>query len=99
MKKGQMLINFMGARSNPGRSGYQTYTVRSYSAYARRVPPEDPSRWPKTKAVANKILMVGGFFQGTDEKTTPFGLMYGVEVHANALNTIIMDNFLHPPSR
>jgi adenylate cyclase len=95
-EKGQMLINFMGARSNPGRSGYQTYTVRSYSAYARRVPPEDPSRWPKTKAVANKILMVGGFFQGTDEKTTPFGLMYGVEVHANALNTIIMDNFLHP---
>ncbi|MDC7224457.1 MAG: adenylate/guanylate cyclase domain-containing protein [Spirochaetales bacterium] len=93
---GQMLINFMGARSNPGRSGYQTFPVRSYSAYARRVPGDDPERWPRTKAVGNKILMVGGFFQGTDEKTTPFGLMYGVEVHANALNTILMDNFLVP---
>ena len=95
-ESGQMLINFMGARSNPGRSGYQTYPIRSYSAYARRVPGEDPARWPRTKAVGNKILMVGGFFQGTDEKTTPFGLMYGVEVHANALNTILMDNFLRP---
>jgi adenylate cyclase len=94
--QGQMIINFMGARSNPGRSGYQTYPIRSYSAYARRVPDEDPARWPRTKAVANKILMVGGFFQGTDEKTTPFGLMYGVEIHANALNTILMDNFLVP---
>lgn len=95
-EKGQMLINFMGARSNPGRTGYQTYPIRSYSAYARRIPPADPEGWPRTKAVGNKILMVGGFFQGTDEKTTPFGLMYGVEVHANALNTIIMDNFLRP---
>ena len=94
--KGQMLINFMGIRSNPGRSGYQTYPIRSYSAYARRVPGENPEKWPRTKAVGNKILMVGGFFQGTDEKTTPFGLMYGVEVHANALNTILMDNFLTP---
>ncbi len=95
-EKGQMMINFMGARSNPGRGGYQTFPIRSYSAYARRVPGENPEQWPRTKAVGNKILMVGGFFQGTDEKTTPFGLMYGVEVHANALNTILMDNFLVP---
>jgi adenylate cyclase len=41
--------------------------------------------------------MVGMFAKGTaqDEKTTPFGLMYGVEIHANALNTILMSNFLH----
>jgi adenylate cyclase len=40
--------------------------------------------------------MVGAFAQGIadDEKTTPYGLMYGVEIHANALNTILMDNFL-----
>jgi adenylate cyclase len=95
-EKGQMLINFMGIRSNPGRGGYQTFPVRSYSAYASRVPGEDPARWPKTKALGNKVVMVGGFFEGTDERTTPFGLMYGVEVHANALNTILMDNFLKP---
>ena len=41
--------------------------------------------------------MVGPFAKGmaADEKPTPFGLMYGVEMHANALNTILMGNFLH----
>ena len=34
-----------------------------------------------------------------DQKTTPFGLMFGIEMHANALNTIIMDNFLRPVPR
>ncbi len=95
-ERGQMLINYMGTRSNPSRGGYQTYPIRSYAGYAARVPGLDPSGWPRTKAVANKILMVGAFAQGIadDEKTTPYGLMYGVEIHANALNTIIMDNFL-----
>jgi adenylate cyclase len=70
--------------------------VRSYAGYASRLPDKDPQRWPRTKAVGNKILMVGPFSKGIaeDEKTTPYGLMYGVEIHANALNTIIMDNFL-----
>ena len=95
-EKGQMLINYMGTRSNPSRGGYQTYPIRSYSGYASRVPGLDPDGWPRTKAVGNKILMVGAFAQGIadDEKTTPYGLMYGVEIHANALNTILMDNFL-----
>jgi len=41
--------------------------------------------------------MVGSFTRGmaADHKPTPYGLMYGVEVHANALNTIMMNNFLH----
>ena len=96
-EKGQMLINFMGTRSNASRGGYQTYPIRSYAGYAARVPGLNPDTWPRTKAVSNKILMVGAFAQGIadDEKTTPFGLMYGVEIHANALNTILMDNFLH----
>ena len=95
--RGQMLINYMGMRSNSTRGGYQTFPVRSYSGYASRVPGADPGSWPRTKAVDNKILMVGAFAQGIadDEKTTPYGLMYGVEIHANALNTILMDNFLH----
>ncbi|QEN07567.1 CHASE2 domain-containing protein [Oceanispirochaeta crateris] len=94
--RGQMLINYMGTRSNSSRGGYQTFPVRSYSGYASRVPGMDPTSWPRTKAVGNKILMVGAFAQGIadDEKTTPYGLMYGVEIHANALNTILMDNFL-----
>jgi len=42
--------------------------------------------------------MVGPFADGIaqDEKPTPYGLMYGIEIHANALNTILMNNFLIP---
>ena len=94
---GEMLINFMGPRSSPARDGYQTFPVRSYAAYtARGVAGPDPFFWPRTRAATNKILMVGPFSPGMadDEKLTPVGLMYGVEMHANALNTIIMDRFL-----
>ncbi len=94
---GTMLINYMGARSSPARDGYQTFPVRPYFGYAARVPGPDPATWPPTRAVENKIVMVGAFAQGMadDEKLTPYGLMYGVEVHANALNTILMDQFIH----
>ena len=93
---GQMLINFMGNPSTADPGGHQTFPIRSYSGYASRAPGPDPSKWPKTKAVANKILMTGPFARGiaADEKTTPYGLMYGVEIHANSLNTIIMNKFI-----
>ena len=93
---GEMVINFMGYRSSSSVDGYQTYPVRSYSGYADRVSGPDPETWPKTRAVDGKILMVGPFADGIaqDEKPTPFGLMYGIEIHTNALNTILMGNFL-----
>jgi len=93
---GEMLVNFMGPPSTASIDGHQTFPIRSYAAYASRVPGLDPSAWPRTKAVKNKILMVGPFSEGmaADQKPTPFGLMYGVEIHANALNTILMDKFL-----
>ena len=93
---GQMFINFMGIGSSASPQGHQTFPVRSYAGYAARLPDKAPEKWPRTKAVGNKVLMVGPFSKGIaeDEKTTPYGLMYGVEIHANALNTIIMNNFL-----
>jgi adenylate cyclase len=96
-ESGSLLINYMGYPSSASADGIQTFPVRSYSGYAANPPSEDPARWPATKAVANKIIMVGAFSQGTasDQKPTPFGLMYGIEMHANALNTILMNNFLH----
>lgn len=96
---GNMLINFMGRRSSPEPGGVQTYPVRSYAAYASSAPGSDPDAWPKTKKLGGKILMAGAFTLGMadDEKTTPLGLMFGVEIHANALNTIIMDNFIQQP--
>jgi adenylate cyclase len=93
--RGTMLINFMGPRSSAAADGYQTFPVRPYSGY-NRDPGIDPATWPRTKAVANKILMVGVFATGLaeDEKPTPYGLMYGVEINANALNTVLMHRFL-----
>ncbi len=96
--KGMMLLNFMGSPSSPNPDGYQTFPVRSYAGYAGNPPPADPAKWPQTKKVANSILMVGIFTQGLaqDQKPTPFGLMYGVEIHTTSLNTILMQNFLRP---
>ncbi|HAK46394.1 MAG TPA: adenylate/guanylate cyclase domain-containing protein, partial [Spirochaeta sp.] len=91
----KMLINFMGYPSFAASGEKQTYPVRSYAGYASN-PPGTGSRWPATKALGNKIVMVGAFTKGmaADQKPTPYGLMFGVEVHANALNTILMNNFL-----
>ena len=96
-ERGQMLINFMGVASSASPEGHQTFPVRSFASYAASLPGPDPQKWPATKAVTNKILMVGPFSKGIaeDEKTTPYGLLYGVEIHANALNTMIMHNFLY----
>lgn len=91
----KMLINFMGFPSFAASGEKQTYPVRSYSGYASNPPAKD-GRLPPTKALGNKIVMVGAFAKGiaADQKTTPYGLMYGVEIHANALNTILMSKFL-----
>jgi len=98
---GMMLINFMGPPSSDSSDGIQTFPVRSYASYADKAPGPDPQTWRRTMALGNKILMVGAFASGmaADQKTTPFGLMFGIEIHANALNTILMDNFLVPVPR
>lgn len=95
-ENGLMLINFMGPPSSDSPEGLQTYPVRSYAGYAEKAPGDDPATWRRTMAAANKIVMVGAFATGmaADQKPTPLGLMYGIELHANALNTIIMDNFI-----
>lgn len=93
--KGQMIVNFVGSPSNASHRDYQTFPVRSYSSYAISA---NNGNFPRSKGVANKIVMSGAFSKGmaADEKPTPVGMMYGVEIHANALNTIIMNNFLKP---
>ncbi|OHD70911.1 MAG: hypothetical protein A2177_09270, partial [Spirochaetes bacterium RBG_13_68_11] len=93
---GEMLINFMGYPSSASFGASSTYPIRSYSRYASSPPGSDPQTWDDTLGMANKIVMLGAFSQGMaeDQKPTPFGLMFGVEIHANALNTILMGNFL-----
>lgn len=96
-EQGNMLINFMGPPSFADPGARQTFPVRSYSGYASNPPGLDPNSWPRTRALTNKIVMVGAFARGIadDEKPTPYGLMFGVEIHANALNTILMNKFIH----
>jgi len=96
-EQGGMLINYMGPRSaEPGFGENQTYTVRSYAGYADIATQNVPSAMPESLALNNHILLGGAFSLGMsdDEKQTPVGLMYGVEIHANALNTIITGNFI-----
>lgn len=95
-ENGSMLVNFMGPPSFATAGERQTFPIRSYYGYASNPPEENQSGWPKTRALGNKIVMVGAFARGIadDQKPTPFGLMYGVEIHANALNTILMTKFI-----
>ncbi len=94
-EQGAMIINYAGIASSTSADSVQTFPVRSYAGYARQTP-EDQATWPATRAVAGKILMVGAFDKGmaADEKQTPFGMMFGIEIHANSLNTMLMGNFI-----
>jgi len=96
-KSGRMLINFMGGKSSTNPAEHQVFPVRSYARFAGNSPGLDREDWPNTNGLGGKVVMVGAFSIGMadDEKPTPLGLMFGVEMHANALNTIIMDNFIN----
>lgn len=96
-ESGNMMINFMGGKSSTNPGEHQTFPVRSYARFARNAPDLNTENWPNTNGLGGKIVMVGAFTIGMadDEKPTPMGLMFGVEMHANALNTIIMNNFIY----
>jgi adenylate cyclase len=94
----QMYINFMGPPSGEGDQSIQTFPIRSYSAYSETAPSPDSTTWKRnSRGLENKVILVGAFAHGmaSDDKQTPMGIMFGIEVHANALNTIMMDNFVH----
>lgn len=94
-KQCAMIINFAGPASSAAADGTRTFPIRSYAGYARETP-EDPALWPDTRAVGGKIIMVGAFDKGMadDEKQTPFGMMFGIEIHANSLNTLLTGRFI-----
>ena len=96
-ESGHMLINFMGGKSSTNPAEHQTFPVRSYARFAGNPPGLDVENWPNTNGLGGKIVMIGAFTIGMadDEKPTPMGLMFGVEMHANSLNTIIMSNFIY----
>lgn len=96
----QMLINFAGKASSTAADASRTFPVRSYAGYYRESG-DNPDDWPETRAVDGKIIMVGAFDKGMadDEKQTPYGMMFGIEIHANSLNTLLTGNFITKPPR
>jgi adenylate cyclase len=94
-ENGAMRINYLGSPSKGEDQYPATFPVSSYANYIR--PPQEVSSWPSSSSFEDKIMLVGMFTTGAaaDEKPTPLGLMYGVEVHANAINTIVMNDFLY----
>jgi adenylate cyclase len=95
--QGLMLINFMGS-STSERKVFSYMPFINFADPARIPDPAaPPEKWPFSRGLQNKIAIVCMYAEGMDDKTTPFGIMFGGEVHANALNTIIMDNFLVRP--
>ncbi|MBN2533817.1 MAG: adenylate/guanylate cyclase domain-containing protein [Spirochaetales bacterium] len=93
-ENGRMLVNYAGKPSSTALGAHQTFQIRPYNRFTRD-PGSDPENWSRNDRNANKIFIVGMFATGLgDEKPTPYGIMYGPEVNANAINTIIMDDFL-----
>ncbi len=95
---GAMYINYAGLPSSAAQGEYRTFPVFSYAGYARETS-DDPATWPATRAVKDKIVLVGAFDHGMadDQKQTPYGMMYGIEIHANILNTLLTGNFIIQP--
>ncbi len=90
-ERGQMMINFVG--------GEFSYPYRSFVDFFRK---GMINVLHKGNDFAGKILYIGAYAsQGIadDKHVSPFGDMFGLETHANTLNTIITRRFIrHVPS-
>ncbi len=81
---GFMVVNFIG-----GSGSFQHYP---YYLFARDGSLEG------NDSLKDKILLVAAYSVtgvATDEKQSPYGAAFGIEHHANALNTIIKQDFLY----
>jgi class 3 adenylate cyclase len=81
---GFMDINFIG-----GSGSFQHY---SYNLFYR------DGSMKGNESLKDKILLVAAYAStgiATDEKRSPYGASFGIEHHANALNTILNQDFLY----
>jgi adenylate cyclase len=81
---GFMDINFIG-----GSGSFQHYP---YFLFVK------DGTMGKNTSLKDKIVMVAAYASvgiATDEHKSPYGATYGIEHHANALNTILSQEFLH----
>lgn len=91
LESGSMLINFLGPPSTPERGG--PFTILSFRDVVNGT--FDPA------VVKDKIVLIGLTVRGLDEFATPTtssSRMWGVEVLANAVETILSQQYLVPVS-
>jgi len=84
---GFMDINFIG-----GSGSFQHYP---YHLFARE------GSMKGNKSLKDKIVFVAAYAAtgiATDEKKSPYGAAFGIEHHANAINTILNQDFLYKMS-
>ncbi len=84
-EKGQMLINYSGT--------FQTFRYISFcDVFTKRVPAD---------FFANKIVLIGASAPGLEDiRPVPFQQAFpGVEIHANVLNNILNQDFIHRKSK
>ncbi|GEM_PF-175638 len=100
--RGQMDINYAGSSSLWAPNQISYYDLLN-NDYVYRDDPLNPKGGESSKTydtwfrtVKGKIVMIGAFGAGIahDVWDSPNGLMMGIVHHANALNTILTDNFL-----
>ena len=80
---GSMDVNFIGSSGS-----YQHY---SYNMFAQE------GTMKGNNSFKDKILLIAAYAVtgvATDEKKSPYGPIFGIENHANALNTILNQDFL-----
>jgi len=83
---------------NPGMINYQgpAGSYREYSLYEMFLPSFWESNFKNGAFFKGKIVLIGPTGNWTqDYHETPYGQMAGVEIHANAIATILRDNYLN----
>lgn len=84
-KRGFMDVNFIG--------GFGSFEHYPYSYFCR----EGDMLKENNTSLKDKIVLVAAYAVtgiATDEKQSPYGATFGIEHHANVLNTILNQNFL-----
>lgn len=85
-KRGFMDVNFIG--------GFGSFEHYPYSYFHR----DGDMLEENNTSLKDKIVLVAAYAAtgiATDEKQSPYGAIYGIEHHANTLNTILNQSFLH----
>ncbi len=87
---GQMRINFQGEHQSfdnqPYFEGVQMQRSKNFDNRVQY----------KKRIILNGFYSSAGLGEGRDYFSTPYKILYGIEIHANALYTIFNEQFIYP---